>query len=67
MTNHVHIVFHFDVVLCRNKTMADKWMYIPNDYIQSNPFCNYNWWLKRLNANLTKTNQSQFIKSPRVY
>ena len=30
----------------RDKTMADKSMYIPNGYKQNNPFVDQNYWLK---------------------
>ena len=39
--------------------MADKLMYIPNDYTQNTPSVDLDQWLKRLNNQLNKpTNQN---------
>ena len=52
------------VLLYRDKTMADKLMYIPND--GTSPSIHKNYWLKRLNTQHFKPNNLTSVKVPIV-
>ena len=45
------IFLHFGLTLSRDKTMADKLMYIPNDDTQNNPFGLWTKWNNQLKFN----------------
>ena len=46
--------------ISRDKTMANKIMYIPNDDTLNYPLCRLQYWLKRLTLNLIKIESSNF-------
>ena len=45
--------------------MADKLMYIHNDYTRNYPFCRLK--LLRLNTQLNETNNQNSLKSPKLF
>ena len=47
-----------------DKTMADKLMYIPNDYTQNYPFCRLQVVVKTFGHSTYRINQSKFNKCP---
>ena len=50
----------------RNKTMADKLMYITNDATQNYPFCKLQFVVKRQDTILNKPTNQNLIKVPKV-
>ena len=47
--------------------MADKLMYIPNDDKQNHPSEDYNYWLKRFDAQVNESTNQNTIKSPKLF
>ena len=54
------------VILPRDKTVADKLMYFPNDDIQNYTFCRLQIVIKMFGHSTEWTNKSNSIKSPKV-
>ena len=50
----------------RDKTMADKFIYISNDDIEISLSVDYNVWMKNLNTQLNKPTNKKSIKGPKV-
>ena len=50
----------------RDKTMADKLMYIPNDDSQNYPICKLKLVVETLNTELNKSTNQKSLKSPKL-
>ena len=50
----------------KDKTMADKLLYIPNNDAQNHIYLDYCYWLKRLDTQVNEPTKQNLIKSPKL-